>query len=235
MEKMVVLNHKSCLTYDEVKNYIKNIKDKIRTDLNVIMIPSMCYLPLFNGKYNFKLGSQNISFCNGTGEVKADQLKSLGVSYVLIGHSERRSIFGEDDSMINLKIKYSIENGITPIVCIGESFIDRERKKTQEVLLRQLKSALLDVDVDNDIVIAYEPVWAIGTDKIPTKDEISEVVSMIKNSILRKYNKDVKVLYGGNVNYENISMLLDIPLLDGFLIGRVGIDVDKITKLMNFI
>lgn len=233
MRKLVVLNHKSRLSIDDAKNYIREIKDKIRDDLDVIITPSMCYLPLFYGKYRFMLGSQNFGIVNSTGEVSINQLKSMNVKYVIVGHSERKTLYNESYESINKKIKLLLANSIKPILCIGETIEERERRKTQDVLIKQIKNSLNGIKIDNDIIIAYEPVWAIGSAKTPSINEIREIVSLIKSVIFKLSNKNIKVLYGGSINQNNIQSFTKISELDGFIIGSSSTDVDKITYIMD--
>lgn len=235
MNKILVLNHKSKLDIEEVKSYIKDIKDNIRNDLDVIVMPSMCYLPLFYGRYKFYLGSQNIGFTNSTGEVSINQIKSLNCKYVLIGHSERRILYNETYDIINKKIKLAIDNNIRPIVCIGETIEERKRRKTQDVLLKQIRTIFDGILVGEDIIIAYEPVWAIGTGIMPTVSEVKEIISLIKDFVYRKYGKNIKVIYGGSIDKSSVERFNSIRELDGFLIGGASTDKDKIIEIMNLI
>ena len=145
---------------------------------------------------NIKVGAQTVHFKkNGayTGEISADMLKECGVEYVVIGHSERRQYFGETDETVNLRLKAALDSGITPILCVGEVLTEREQDVTSEVVARQTKIALLDVDADavKNVIIAYEPVWAIGTGKTATSDQADEVCGIIREVLAAKYGKDV--------------------------------------------
>lgn len=233
MKKLVVLNHKMYLDFYGIKDYIRDIKDSIRTDIDVVVCPSTVFIPFFVGKYNFKLGAQNLSSVFATGEVSGFQLKSIGVKYVIIGHSERRFGLSESSKMINLKIKEAISNNIVPIVCVGETKEERDMKKTADVILKQLKEYLRGTLVGSDIVFAYEPIWAIGSGEVPTNNDIYEVVDMIKNAIYRTHNVNVKVLYGGSVDEKNIMNVEKINNLDGYLLGKISSDSDKVIKLLN--
>lgn len=233
MKKLVVFNHKMYLDFFDIKDYISSIKDNIRTDINVVICPSDIFIPFFVGKYDFKLGAQNLcsTFC--TGEASGEMLKSIGVKYVILGHSERREKLNESYSDINLKIKDALSNNIVPIVCVGEIKEDRELKKTGEVILKQLKEYFRGVEVNTDIVIAYEPVWAIGSGVIPGNDDILEVINLIKNAIYRVHNINIRVLYGGSVNEVNVNDLERINELDGYLLGKVSSNPEKVLKLLN--
>ena len=151
MNKIIVLNQKSYMEYNEVLNFINEIKDNIRRDLDVIICPSSIYLPYYKGKYDFKLGSQNVYIKNITGEYTSKSLKSMGVNYVIIGHFERKYYLNEDSNLINLKIKDAINNNLIPIVCLGETKEEKELLRTGDVLIRQLKEYFKDVDVKEDI------------------------------------------------------------------------------------
>lgn len=233
MKKLVVFNHKMYLDFFDIKDYISSIKDNIRTDITTVICPSDIFIPFFVGKYDFKLGAQNLcsTFC--TGEASALMLKSIGVKYVILGHSERREKLNESYSDINLKIKDALSNNIVPIVCVGETKEDRELKKTGEVILKQLKEYFRGVEVNTDIVIAYEPVWAIGSGVIPSNDDILEVINLIKNAIYRVHNINIRVLYGGSVNEVNVNDLERINELDGYLLGKVSSNPEKVLKLLN--
>lgn len=235
MNKLVVLNNKMYLDYSDIKDYIFKMKDIIRRDLDVVICPSSIFIPFFSGKYDFLLGAQNIAGKPATGEISGLQLKSVGVKYAIIGHMERRINFNETNQIINMKIKDALDNGITPIVCLGDTLEQRECKKTQDVIVKQLRECLRGVDVKEDIIFAYEPCWAIGTDVIPSNEDISSVVDMIKNAIFRVHGVKIRVLYGGSVDESNIKVLEKIKNLDGYLIGRAGIYPDKIKKIMDYI
>lgn len=233
MRKLVVFNHKMYLDFYNIKDYIKDIKDSIRTDIDVVICPSSIFMPFFVGRYSFKLGAQNLcsKFC--TGEVSGALLKSLGAKYVIIGHSERKSILNESSKDINLKIRDALDNNLIPIVCIGETSLDKDMRRTQEVILKQLKEYFKGIDIGSDIVIAYEPVWAIGSGVIPSNKEIYEVVDLVKNAIYRAHNVDIRVLYGGSVNEKNIKELEKINNLDGYLLGKVSSEPSKVLRLLD--
>ncbi len=160
-------------------------------------------------------------------------LKSVGAKYVILGHSENR-MAGENDNLINLKIKNSIKSGLKIIFCIGETLKQKRDKKTNQVLNSQLKKGLKSIKKINDIIIAYEPVWSIGTGLIPSSEELSKSIKFIKSKFGKK---SPKVLYGGSVNSKNIDQLKIIPDIDGFLIGGASQNpkkfIDIIKKTIN--
>lgn len=235
MNKIVILNHKSELTLPEVKEYLLNINELIRNDLDVIITPSSIYLPYFIGKYKFKIGSQSISDISITGETTGKQLKSIGVSYSLIGHHERKNNLNETSKKINNQIKESLKYGIIPVVVLGETYYQNEMKKTLEVINKQIKEYFEGIEIKEDIILVYEPNWEYKGKQIPTKGYIIEVVDLIKNIIKRKYNVNIKVLYGGHITPGNISKIDSIPNIDGFLIGKSSQDLEKLKQIFQII
>jgi len=234
MKKLLVFNHKTYLDYENIKEYIDIVKDKIRTDMEVVICPNVAFIPFFRGKYDFKLGSGNVSSIPITGEVNGSILKSLGVSYVLIGHSDRKKYLSEKET-INSKVKECLKYNIKPIICVGETLEERGLKKTQDVIIKQIREALRGVDVNQDIIFAYEPVWAVGSGMTPPIEGIKEVVNMIKNSIYRAHNVNIRVLYGGSINENNITKLNNISEIDGYIIGKASTSYDKTLKIMELI
>ena len=232
MKKVIVLNHKSYLKYGDIKNYPIEINDYIRNDQIVIICPSNIYIPYFKGKYNFKLGSQNIEYENITGELTGEVLKSMDVRYTLIGTNDRKNTKEEN---INKKVKEAINNNIRPIVVIGESFYEKELNKTAITINRQIKDYLKDIEVKQDIIICYSPNWSYKGKQIPSNTYITEVIELIKNIIKRKYDVNIKVIYGGNITKENIIELDKIPNLDGYLIEELSIYVKDIKQILNTI
>ena len=191
---------------------------------------------------NIKVGAQNVHFMkNGayTGEISADMLKECGVEYVVIGHSERRQYFGETDETVNLRLKAALEAGITPILCVGEVLTEREQDVTSEVVARQTKIALLDVDADavKNVIIAYEPVWAIGTGKTATSDQADEVCGIIRGVLTAKYGWDVAeavtIQYGGSMKPDNAADLLSKYHVDGGLIGGASLKAADFTAIVD--
>ena len=158
---------------------------------------------------------QNYDYGAHTGQVNSAMLKNVGAKYVILGHSENR-LLGETDDLINLKIKTAIKSGLKIIFCIGETLKDKRDKKTNQVLKRQIEKGLKLISNKSKIIIAYEPVWSIGTDVIPKEAVLNQAISFIKSRFVKKYPK---ILYGGSVNTNNASILKKIPNINGFLIG----------------
>lgn len=231
MNKIVVLNHKAYMDYNDILIYIKDIKDRLRTDIDIIMCPSSIFIPYFNGKYTFKLGSQNIGFSNITGELTGNQLKSIGVTYALIGHYERVYNNIENSKTINMKIKEAISNNINPIIFVGETKEEYLRKKTGEVIIKQLKEYLHGVSVERNLIVAYEP--NISSNSLHTYEEIKEIINMIKTSIFKIYNVNIRVIYGGGLTIKDIEKLSLIKELDGFIIGKSSCNKDKLLDLLD--
>lgn len=230
--KIIGANFKMNFQKDDINNYLEVIKNKFPID-NIIFFPSDIYIEDFS-KNNYLVGSQNISFQEFgavTGDTSILQLKELGIKYTLIGHSERRKYFN-DDNYIADKIKLALKNDIIPVLCIGESLREYENNLTKDKLKEQIDIALKDNRSDK-IIIAYEPIWSIGTGKIPTNDILTEIISFIKNYINENYQTNLKVIYGGSVNLDNILELNKINNLDGYLIGGATLNPNKFLELID--
>lgn len=206
----------------EITNYL----NKIQKDNNVIILPSTIHIPYFLNK-NIKIGLQNICINNITGEVSAVQAKKIGVSYVLLGHSERRKYFNETNEEINLKIKEALSEKLNVILCISETLEEKNNNLTKESLKRQLNECLCDIN--DEIIIAYEPTWSISSGIILPNKEIESVVEFIKE--LYPY----KVLYGGSINKNNINIFEQINNLDGYLIGNISSKVEEFNEIIKTI
>ncbi|CCV66399.1 Triosephosphate isomerase 1 [Paracholeplasma brassicae] len=182
---------------------------------------------------NLKIGAQNMHFEeNGafTGETSPLVLETTGVTYVIIGHSERRAMFNETDETVNLKLKSAIKHDLTPIVCVGESLEVRENGTTDDVVKQQVVKAYDGVGADEALksIIAYEPIWAIGTGKTATPEQAEETIKAIRNVLVSLYGNDVaskvRILYGGSVNPKNVDVLLQQENIDGALVGGASLD-----------
>lgn len=231
--KLIVGNIKMNMKFGEIANYI-NIFKNIDSE-NVIICPSYIYIPYFLN-YKFLVGSQNVcSYEDGgyTGEISAKQLSSMGVKYTIVGHSERRIKLKENDVDINNKIKRAIDSNLKVILCIGETLEEKELLKKDVVLKKQLRDALFGIDDISNIIIAYEPVWSISTNRLPSVDELVKTANYIKQLIFNKYNKKIKVLYGGSINENNIEEFNKIDELDGFLIGSACINPNQFLQIIG--
>lgn len=235
MNKLIILNHKLNLNYDELNNYIEKINE-IDTNNDIIICPSYLYLESFKNKCKFKIGSQNISNKiegNFTGEVSAKQLNNLGIKYSLVGHSERRKYYYEDD-LINEKVLNCLRNNIIPIICVGESLEDKENGDLEVKINNQISQAILGIDdeIKKEIIIAYEPIWAIGSGITPEIKEIEYVINYIYD-VINLYKLKPIILYGGSVNKENINKILSINNINGVLIGSISSKIDEIKEIIN--
>ena len=182
---------------------------------------------------NLEVGAQNChendDYGAFTGQVNSRMLKSVGAKYVILGHSENRKT-GENDNLINLKIKSAIKVGLKVIFCVGETLKEKKNKKTTQVLKKQIEKGLQSIKNKSKIIIAYEPVWSIGTGLIPKSEDLIKSVLFIKNRFGRK---SPKILYGGSVNGDNINQLKNIKSIDGFLIGGASQDPKKIIDIIK--
>ncbi|MBO5041274.1 MAG: triose-phosphate isomerase [Clostridia bacterium] len=240
-------NWKMNMTPSEAEKLVNELKPMVEgkngCDI-VVCVPFVDIATVVNAVKgtNVKVGAQNVHFKkNGayTGEISADMLKECGVEYVVIGHSERRQYFGETDETVNLRLKAALDAGITPILCVGEVLTEREQDVTAEVVARQTKIALLDVDADavKNVIIAYEPVWAIGTGKTATSDQADEVCGIIRDVLAAKYGKDVAeavtIQYGGSMKPDNAAELLSKYHVDGGLIGGASLKAADFTAIVD--
>ena len=228
---IIALNNKSNLAKEEYQEYLEKL-GRLQTEDTLILCPTYLNISNFSLK-NCYLGSQNVSRNNNgayTGEISASQLKSYGVEYCLIGHSERREYQKESLEDIHEKLLRLLENKITPILCIGESLEERNNNKVEEVLKEELLTALagLTEEEKERIIIAYEPIWSIGTGVIPTNEQVIEVFHFINKII-----PNVKVLYGGSANEENIDVLKQIKEIDGYLLGGLSLKPEKLQIFIN--
>jgi triosephosphate isomerase len=188
------------------------------------------------------LGAQNMYFKESgayTGEIAPSMLLTIGVSYVILGHSERREYFSETDEIVNAKVKLAVKCGLIPILCVGEKLKDREADKTEEVVGAQIDGSLGDLvgEEIRKIVIAYEPVWAIGTGKTATPEMAQAVHIFIRNRLKKKYGDiadTISVLYGGSVTAENAKDLLRQNDIDGALVGGASLKVEQFTKIISY-
>ena len=180
-----------------------------------------------------KLGAQNIHWEDSgayTGEISGSMLTELGVSYVIVGHSERRQHFGETDETVNLRLKAAQRHNLMPILCVGETKAQRDSEQTENVIIEQVKKALVDVDL-TQLVIAYEPIWSIGTGDVCEASQANRVTGLIR-SLLE--NPDVPIQYGGSVKPENVDEIMAQPEIDGALVGGGSLKPDSFAQIANY-
>jgi triosephosphate isomerase len=179
------------------------------------------------------LGAQNIHWADTgayTGEIAGSMLTEIGVKYVIIGHSERRQYFGETDETVNLRLKAAQKHGLTPILCVGETKAQRDAGETENVIFQQLKEDLVGID-QNNLVIAYEPIWAIGTGDTCESSEANRVIGLIRGQL---ENKEVTIQYGGSVNANNIDEIMAQPEINGGLVGGASLEAQSFARIVQF-
>jgi len=245
-KKIIAGNWKMNLTPKEAEGFINSIKDRVNADKSdvVFCVPYLdipVAVSLLRGS-NIAVGAQNLYSADKgafTGEISAPMLAEAGVKYVIIGHSERRQYFGENDVSVNKKVKKALEHNLIPIICVGESLDQRKQGITVELVRLQTKIALMDISADQakNIVIAYEPIWAIGTGINATDDQAEEVCAAIRLVLSEMYNREtadvIRIQYGGSVNAENAAGLFAMPNIDGGLVGGASIKPD-FEKIVNY-
>ncbi|HZX45286.1 MAG TPA: triose-phosphate isomerase [Candidatus Nanoarchaeia archaeon] len=240
MRKVIIAgNWKMNKGIDESVALAKELKKNLAgSDKEIVICPpftSLCCVKDALKGSKIKLGAQNM-YCENdgafTGEISPMMLKDAGVKYVILGHSERRHILGEDDALINKKIKCALANQLVPIFCVGETLAEREEGRMKEVITRQVKEGLKGIKEIEGIVIAYEPVWAIGTGKTATPEQAEEVHVLIKGIIKQVYgNIEVPILYGGSVKASNIKELACQKNIDGVLVGGASLDAKTFVEI----
>lgn len=228
---IIALNNKCNLNKEEFYDYLTQLRN-INLSKNIILCPSSINISQVDINEIF-LGAQNVSKTQEgayTGELSAKQLKSYNVNYCIVGHSERREYQKESNEDINNKIKQLYLNDITPILCIGETKEEKESNKTFEVLKEELLIATKELSENEKekLIVAYEPIWSIGTGIIPTLEEIDKNLMFIKTIL-----PNSKLLYGGSANEENIDILKQSRLIDGFLLGGLSLKVEKLESFIK--
>ncbi len=225
MGKLIVLNHKMNLEYDDVFSYINRL-NQIDTDHNLIVCPSSIYLTDFVNHCHWGVGSQNVSLYdagNYTGEVSCLQLKSIGIEYSMIGHYERKKYFHETDEDIHQKLITCLESNIVPILCFGET-------GKKEDILSSLEILLKDIERIDFIIFAYEPMQVKNKQSI---DDIEEQVKLIYNYLYDRYQTRPNIVYGGGIYQKDVQAILNICQLNGLLIGGVSADIGKMEKILS--
>lgn len=221
----------------KLKSLVRDVSDRI-----IVICPPFPVLSKVCDELcdsNIGLGAQNLYWEDQgafTGEVSAKMLKSVGCKYVIIGHSERRQYFGETDETVNKKLLKALEQRLSPIVCIGERLEQREKGETFKVVETQIKGGFKNISVEHwdNIVIAYEPVWAIGTGKTATPEQAQEVHAYIRKLLPKEVTEKTRILYGGSVKPENIKALMSQTDIDGALVGGASLKVDSFEKIIKY-
>ncbi len=245
--KIIAGNWKMNNDLTATKNLISNLTKSLNNNENcdIIVCPpftSLSEAGLQLKNTVIKLGAQNMYFENDgayTGEISAQMLKSVGCEFVILGHSERRAIFNEPDSLINKKIKKAIASGLKPIFCVGESLEQREKGITKDIIKTQITEGLKDISAEEmkTLIIAYEPVWAIGTGKNATPEQAQEVHEFIRKLIREKYSDNIAeniiIQYGGSVKPDNAKELLSQKDIDGALVGGASLKADSFLGIIK--
>lgn len=241
-------NWKMYKTVEEAVSLVKELKNSLSDVENCEVVVCPPFTALYavkvelNGS-NIKLGAQNCYFEDEgafTGEVSPVMLKSLGVDYVVIGHSERRGYFNESDELINRKAKALLAKGLKPIICVGESLEQREAGETESLVKKQVFRDLDGIDASQikNVVIAYEPIWAIGTGKTATCEEANRVIALIRATVEEMYSikeaSEIRIQYGGSVKPETAKELMSQSDIDGALVGGASLKADSFTKIVKF-
>ena len=238
--KMNKLPNEAIDFIDRLTPLLKDTKNEV-----VVCVPytDLFYALLTAQATNIKIGDQNMHFEEKgayTGEVSAQMLKSIGVEYVIIGHSERRQYFNETDETVNKKVKTAFKHELKPIVCVGETLEQREAGKAEEIITNQTEKALeglTDEQVQNTI-IAYEPIWAIGTGKTATSEDANNAIKAIRDKICQIYGqnvgKSIIIQYGGSVKSANCKELFTTSDIDGGLVGGASLDPEEFAKIINY-
>ena len=241
MSKIIIANWKMKLSVEESLRLASQFNAaSVNSQQKIIICPDFISLPLISASLvdkNLILGAQDSAstfFSALTGEVSPKNLKEIGVKYVILGHSERRSIQAESDKLINEKIKTALAAGLKIILCVGESKAERQAKKSKAVILKQLKNSLKGIKLKNcgDIIIAYEPVWAIGSGKAMLAQEAVLMADMISRETKKITGKSPKVLYGGSVDADNAKDVLKHQEMAGLLVGGASLKLDSFISLL---
>lgn len=242
--KVIAGNWKMNVLPGEALEFVNNLAPIVKDTKNevIICVPftDLFYTLLAVQEANIHVGAQNMHWKESgayTGEISPDMLKCINVEYVIIGHSERRQYFNETDETVNLKVKSALEHGLKPIVCVGESLEQKEAGNTEEIITSQVAKALEGLTLDDlsNTIIAYEPIWAIGTGKTATAEDANNSIKAIRNKIKELFNTDdVTILYGGSVKPENAKELFSMSDIDGGLVGGASIKAETFGKIVNF-
>ena len=246
-KKVIAGNWKMNMLPNEAINFIEEfaplVKDTKHEVILCVPYTDLFYCLLNVQGTNIKIGAQNMHWEESgayTGEVSGQMLKSIGVEYVIIGHSERRQYFAETDETVNKKIKSALNVGLKPIVCVGETLEQREKGITEQVITNQVEKAFEGIEAKylENITIAYEPIWAIGTGKTATKEDANNTIMQIRKKLAEKYGQNeangVIIQYGGSVKSSNAKELFEMSDIDGGLVGGASLKPEEFSKIVKF-
>lgn len=246
-QKVIAGNWKMNMHPGEAIEFITNLTPLVKDTKNEVIL-CVPYIDLFYSILtaqgtNIKIGAQNMHYEESgayTGEISGKMLKAINVEYVIIGHSERRKYFNETDEIVNKKVKSALKNGLKPIVCVGETLNQREEGRAEEVIKKQVDDVLegLTNEQVGSLVIAYEPIWAIGTGKAATSEDANNGAKQIRDEISKTYGQEtasrVIILYGGSVNETNAKELFEMSDIDGGLVGKASLNPEEFSKITNY-
>jgi triosephosphate isomerase (TIM) len=247
-KKILAANWKMNLTHVEAESYVETFINEVGevNDVEIVIIPSFTSIPTLaqaSGKAPFiRLGAQNLHWEKSgafTGEVSATMLRALFVKYVVIGHSERRALFGETDETVQKKVHTALEAGLRPIMCVGETLAEREAGAVQKVLHQQVEKGLKGVAPEHlsEVVLAYEPIWAIGTGRTATPAQAEEVHAFLRSLLAELFDQAaadrIRIQYGGSVKPENAEELMREPNIDGALVGGASLDAHSFARIVR--
>lgn len=243
---LIAGNWKMYKTMSEAEELVKILKDRLAgiDDVEIAVCPPAVNLvPVYNiiADSNIKLGAQNMYWEESgayTGEISGPMLKEIGATYVIIGHSERREYFQESDEDVNRKVKAAFKYGLKPIICVGETLEEREAGKTMDKVKGQIKAALAGLSKEQiaETVIAYEPIWAIGTGRTATAEDANEVIKVIRDLVREDFAEaadKMRIQYGGSVKPSNIEELMAQPEIDGALVGGASLDAESFVQIVE--
>lgn len=244
---MIAGNWKMHMTIAEAEEFISQFTQLVKDVNDVDMLicspfTSLAHISAKTKNSQVKVGAQNVFWENKgafTGEISPLMLVDAGCSHVIIGHSERRHIMNETDDMINRKLKSALEAGLMPVLCVGEQLEERQQNRAREVVQKQLAADLKDLDIKSDgLIIAYEPVWAIGTGVNASKDDAQEMIGFIRSLLGKLYNSaiadSIRILYGGSVKPENIAGFMAQDDVDGALVGGASLNAENFARIVRF-
>ncbi|MCC5635387.1 triose-phosphate isomerase [Nostoc sp. CHAB 5844] len=240
MRKIVIAgNWKMFKTQAETQDFLRGFLpylDETPEEREVLLCPPFTDLNILSKSLHgsrVQLGAQNVHWEDSgayTGEIAAPMLTEIGVRYVIVGHSERRQFFGETDETVNLRLKAAQKHGLTPVLCVGETKQQRDAGQTESLITTQLEKGLVNVDQDN-LVIAYEPIWAIGTGDTCETTEANRIIGLIRSQLK---NPNVAIQYGGSVKPNNIDEIMAQPEIDGVLVGGASLEPESFARIVNY-
>ncbi len=246
-KKIIAGNWKMNMLPNEAISYIEGLSPLVKnTDNEVVLcVPytDLFYSLLTAQETTIKIGAQNMHYEETgayTGEISGSMLKCINVEYVIIGHSERRQYYNETDETVNKKVKSAFSNKLKPILCVGETLEERESGKTKEIITTQTKKALEGLTKEEvaNTIVAYEPIWAIGTGKTATSDDANNSIKAIRNEIANIYGNEIAekiiILYGGSVKSSNAKELFEMSDIDGGLVGGASLNLEEFSKIVNY-